>query len=61
MTIEVKDDIEAYMVLNRIVFNSNVLKAEFENKEYLFSKTEKSKLPKMFLKDSFGKEAISIK
>ena len=45
--IEIKDDLEAYKLLNRISFEFKVLSANYKGRDYKF---DEKNLPKNFLK-----------
>jgi len=59
--IKVKDNIDAYRAVSRLGFMFEIEEAEFDSKVYKFSKTDKTRLPKLFLRDDFGKKSISEK
>jgi len=56
--LEVEDDIKAYEIVNKLNFRYNVIEADYLGKKYEFSKEDKSKLPKHFLRNEFGDKEI---
>ena len=54
--IKVKDPIEAYRAVSRLSYTFRVLEAKYKTKVWKFDKEDKSKEPKMFLNDNFGKK-----
>lgn len=58
LKIKVKDDIDAYKILSRVSFLAEVLEANYEGKKYQFSKEDKTKLTRYFLRANFGKQEV---
>lgn len=56
ITLLVDNDIDAYKAVTRLNFILPVLEAEYDNKKYKFSKEDKSREPRKFLRANFGKK-----
>lgn len=55
--IRVKDDIEAYQIVSKLSLKGyNINEARYKSKVYQFDKKIKSKDPRMFLRNDFGKK-----
>lgn len=60
LKVKVKGNIEAYKIVNRLhlIYADEIVEATYNSKIYQFSKTDKTKLPKHFLKENFGEESL---
>ena len=57
--IQVDDHLDAYKTVNHLnLIYGEVLEATVDGKKYTFSKTDKTKLHRHFLKEDFGKQSV---
>ena len=52
------DRITAYKIVNHLSFKYDIQEAQLDNNNYVFSKDDKTKLPKHFLKEEFGNKSM---
>ena len=50
--------IKAYKIVNQLNYKNDVISADFSSKVYNFSKTDKTKLVRLFLRDNFSDVSI---